>query len=679
MMLMPGLLLQRLLMGGLYQRAAACCHGANSTSGVLMQRLLAVIWLALSTTQCGFAQPPSEESSGATRASAVAALELIADTGSGPGISYGARCNEHGCDEKDPGTAGRDVVLQQVEQWSRSIAFHVSYPDGMVWASIDNGSSGDEVWLDRSFDMGATWDGKLGDTKIPDGRTGWRSGMFVFRDSDQTLAVSRLRACGKAGDRDEIACTAWLPACTGYFCDGADPNFAKDQERDKEALRRLWGRKITLRVWELTPDLPQMAWASMEDAQPGDEVWLDRSWDGGASWTGKLGGTVVPEQQTGWRTLMYLFDDPISSGDHVMRACGRVSDLGDIACTAWTHGADRLDDVHASVADALVDGYFDVGSHRFAAPTWIAANAMTALLDYMDATNSCRHWDIVEQTYDKGGPFTNSYYDDSAWWALAWLRAHEVSARCAPGTAHSNEYLPTAERIYQYLLQGWDRTSCDGGVRWTTENFTKNAISNVLFFKVAAVLNRDAGDSGARDAAARQWDWLQARFQEQRPGASEPFLVLDAFACGGQENHANDNDIWTYNTGTLIGALTEYFPNVPLETAGGYVAHVMNPQDGLIENGALREIPARDGSGDESAFKGILVRNLARYYQLARFLNVPVGDLATFLTTQRDKVWQNSHVAGPLFHYSWHVKGDGAITAGSQIAALDAYNAAAGL
>jgi len=94
--------------------------------------------------------------------------------------------------------------------FGRNFKVHVDDNDAMAWGSVENGQPGDEVWLDRSFDGGRTWSGgsRLGDTVIPAGALGWRTGMFNVDDWG-TNGVGALRACGKAGDRADITCTAW--------------------------------------------------------------------------------------------------------------------------------------------------------------------------------------------------------------------------------------------------------------------------------------------------------------------------------------------------------------------------------------------------------------------------------------------------------------------------------------
>ncbi|HEY0697583.1 MAG TPA: glycoside hydrolase family 76 protein [Micromonospora sp.] len=118
-------------------------------------------------------------------------------------------CNRY-CDGRDATLAPADRPAVRATIYSRDIVLHFDDTDAMGWGSIDNGSPGDRVWLDRSFDGGRSWaDGsRLGDTAIPGGARATRTAMFNVDDWAGN-GVGAVRACGKAGDRAEIACTAW--------------------------------------------------------------------------------------------------------------------------------------------------------------------------------------------------------------------------------------------------------------------------------------------------------------------------------------------------------------------------------------------------------------------------------------------------------------------------------------
>ncbi|MCT9008659.1 glycoside hydrolase family 76 protein [Streptomyces rhizosphaerihabitans] len=130
-------------------------------------------------------------------------------TSATPASAAASVCNKY-CDTRDPALAPQDRTPVSATLFSRSITLHFDDTDAMGWASLDNGSPGDEVWLDRSFDGGRTWSSgsRLGNTSVPTGQRGWRTLMYNVDDWGN-LGVGALRACGKAGDRTDIACTAW--------------------------------------------------------------------------------------------------------------------------------------------------------------------------------------------------------------------------------------------------------------------------------------------------------------------------------------------------------------------------------------------------------------------------------------------------------------------------------------
>ncbi|MGI3204099.1 hypothetical protein ACRJ4W_50075 [Streptomyces sp. GLT-R25] len=87
------------------------------------------------------------------------------------------------CDTLDPSKAQQDTFPVPSKTINgRIVRLHVSDPDNMAWASIDNGTTGESVWLDRSWDRGATWEGVLGKASIPGTWTGTRTLMYNISD-----------------------------------------------------------------------------------------------------------------------------------------------------------------------------------------------------------------------------------------------------------------------------------------------------------------------------------------------------------------------------------------------------------------------------------------------------------------------------------------------------------------
>ncbi len=113
------------------------------------------------------------------------------------------------------------------------------------------------------------------------------------------------------------------------YCDTRDPSLAQS-ETFPVANQNDNGRLIELHV----SDADGMAWASIDNGQTNDSVWLDRSWDGGTTWDGLLGQASIPSTWTGTRTLMYNLYDPTNHRRAVLRACG---DAAGVVCTDWAH------------------------------------------------------------------------------------------------------------------------------------------------------------------------------------------------------------------------------------------------------------------------------------------------------------------------------------------------------
>src|SRR5690606_1580768 len=124
-------------------------------------------------------------------------------------------------------------------------------------------------------------------------------------------------------------------------------------------------------------DADAMGWASIANGGPGDEVWLDRSFDGGRTWHSgsRLGNTVVPAGQRGWRTTMFNVDDWGAHGGGALRACGRAGDRPEIACTPWARTTWNAGDRRTAAATALMT-FYDYSTGLFdTTGWWNSANA----------------------------------------------------------------------------------------------------------------------------------------------------------------------------------------------------------------------------------------------------------------------------------------------------------------
>lgn len=457
------------------------------------------------------------------------------------------------------------------------------------------------------------------------------------------------------GAEDAVAAPAANAAICNKFCDTRDPALSS-QDRQPVSTT-LQSRSIVLHF----DDADAMGWASIDKGAAGDEVWLDRSMDGGRTWTSgsKLGDTGVPAGNSGWRTLMYNVDDWNNEGVGALRACGQVA--GSIACTAWARTTWNAGDRRTAAATALMMS-FDRGTKLFGGNGWwTSANALTAIIDNARVSGMGSYRYAIAETYDKnigaqGGQFTNEYLDDTGWWGLAWVDAYDITG--------DSRYLSTARADADHMYANWNAT-CGGGVRWNTNGNYKNAITNELFLWLTSALhNRIPGDTAYLDRAKNEWAWFQKSGMINGDHMINDGLS-DACANNGQPT-------WTYNQGVVLGGLTELYRatgDTSLLASARTLADASTVR--LQSGGVLREPGESDAcTGDGPTFKGAYVRGLGR-------LNTQLGDHPYASTLSR---WANSAYANnrnALDQYGPHwAGGSGTSDYGCQQSALDLLNAA---
>jgi predicted alpha-1,6-mannanase (GH76 family) len=302
---------------------------------------------------------------------------------------------------------------------------------------------------------------------------------------------------------------------------------------------------------------------------------------------------------------------------------------------------------------------------------WNAANALTAVVGYTQRTGDRTHAGVIETTFTaaqrRHAGFINSFYDDSGWWALAWVAAYDLTG--------DSRYLGAARTIFAHNTGGWD-TTCRGGLWWNEARKYKNAITNELFFTLAALLHqRVPGGGNYRAWALREWEWLSS---SGLIGASG--LVNDGLtpAC---EN--NGGITWTYNQGVILGGLAALYQITgdraylaQGDSIAGAALTALTSPPSASPPGILTE-PCEAASagcdGDQSQFKGIFVRYLYDFYLQSR-----QPAYSTFILANARSLWDNSKDPGNQFGMRWTGPFDRA-DASRQSSALDVLNAAAAL
>ena len=261
---------------------------------------------------------------------------------------------------------------------------------------------------------------------------------------------------------------------------------------------------------------------------------------------------------------------------------------------------------------------------------WNSANALTAVIRYTQLTGDGSHAGAIATTFTAAqrqhAKFVNTYYDDNAWWALAWIAAFDLT--------RESRYLEAARTIFARNTAAWD-DSCGGGLRWHAGSTYKNAVTNELFVTLAALLHQRSPGGGYLTWAQRGWEWFSGRGFIGPAG-----LVNDGITRDCQNNGGTT---WTYNQGVILGglaALSEITGDRGYLAQGDAIAAAA--LRGLAPGGILAE-PCESGAAcneDQAQFKGIFVRYLRDFWLRSR-----QPGYRGFILANANSVWDHARNA----------------------------------
>lgn len=298
---------------------------------------------------------------------------------------------------------------------------------------------------------------------------------------------------------------------------------------------------------------------------------------------------------------------------------------------------------------------------------WGSTNNFHVLVDYMYVSGSREYLYLIDKVYNanvnKGEKnFINEFYDDTAWWGLAWLKAYDVTK--------DSKYLNAAKKIADYMTDnGWSDKQCGGGLWWKRQSY-KSAISNGLYMKLTAGLhNRISGDTTYLSLAERSWKWFVGSGLIDKDN-----LVVDGVnegTCKAGGEH------FTYNQGLILGTAAELYTatkdtqylELAKKLAAASMASVADDK-GIITEKARGGCSATSNHGDELYFKGAYVRNL-------RELNEILKDskITEFFRKSAMTAWEKSRGDYDAIGYCWQGPFD-KLEPGRITAALDLMTAA---
>ena len=266
----------------------------------------------------------------------------------------------------------------------------------------------------------------------------------------------------------------------------------------------------------------------------------------------------------------------------------------------------------------------------------------------------------VEYADPKG--FLNGFFDDESWWALAWMKVYDLTS--------DRQYLDAAEYIFQDLRTQATNATC-GGVWWDRPRTANTAISNALYISVAAHLASRVPKRGDfyLKHAIDNWRWFEDSGLIDADNQINDGINLQTCKNDGK-------DVWSYNQGVILGALTEMnkltsnvsYVDIASKIATAAVTKMVDA------NGIFHDPREPNLGGDGNQFKGVFARNLKELYKVTRN-----PAYKTFLEKNADSLWATArNSATGVIGGVWSGPYDEANgSAASQSSGMDALIAAA--
>jgi len=227
-----------------------------------------------------------------------------------------------------------------------------------------------------------------------------------------------------------------------------------------------------------------------------------------------------------------------------------------------------------------------------------------------------------------GGRYTNHYFDDMAWLALAALRLDSL-----PGPPRGNK--PRHQGLRESLgraLRSGHSADLGGGVWWNRARNFKNTPATApaaLYF----------ARTGERERAQELVDWLEKALLD--PATGLYFDGVRQTPAGPLLERAH----FTYNQGPVLGALLELGGTANLERAAALIRATSRH---LGAGGGTGLLLRTHGNGDGGLFTGILCRYLAEAAAAPTLDPGSRRSAGTMVTELADRLWKGRAVRNNL-------------------------------
>lgn len=255
---------------------------------------------------------------------------------------------------------------------------------------------------------------------------------------------------------------------------------------------------------------------------------------------------------------------------------------------------------------------------------WWNAHALDVLVDGFNRTKdnayALRMDSLMDGMYKKNGDkYTNNFYDDMEWMALACLRAYDATKNV--------KYKTTAELLWINIKAGWTSVN-GGGIMWEKNSpASKNACSNGPAIILAARLYKLNATLADLDWAIKIYNWQRQSLVESARG-----LVWDGY------NNFNETALYTYNQGTWLGGALELYTITNdqqcLKDAIRNANYIVNDLTKFSPQGILKG----ENSGDGGLFKGIFIRYFSQLIILGNLDNYTKATYVKYIKANGEKL-----------------------------------------
>ncbi|WP_438349477.1 glycoside hydrolase family 76 protein [Paenibacillus sp. FA6] len=227
---------------------------------------------------------------------------------------------------------------------------------------------------------------------------------------------------------------------------------------------------------------------------------------------------------------------------------------------------------------------------------WWEAQLWETVMDAYQRTGSSTYRTMIDDIYTGFNAkypdmMVNDFNDDLGWWALACMRAYELTG--------TDEYRNRASFLFDQIWSDWD-TTYGGGIWWKRDGTSpqKNMATNAPMIMTAIKLKNATGNSDYLTKAQTMYTWIQSKLVS---GSK-----LNDHIEGTGSGTVVDWD-FTYNYGTFLGAALAM--NQATGTSS-YLSDANNAANYVIDKMTLSYSLLYEGENDAPGFKMVFARNL---------------------------------------------------------------------